>query len=359
MRASDFCLKGSVYLMRVWRMQMPLFMLSLSRLRASEDLVFEHQMSINGLKNPTYATVMRDGKLIISDTGNARLLLVSAKGQVIGQLAPGQFSHPTGSAMVGDALFVAQQLSLGMQKVLLNGSVLASTRPSCEPWCANQCSELNGDAYYECGGCSAAWSCNFDRKRHNEYPQRRPIDSALGVIAGDGAVFVADVTAYDVRKYDEALNEVLSITQANLQHADTTGCQVKRGDGPYDGASCFNPHGLALAHNRLYVTDADNNRVLVFSASSGQWLFTIGGGSSTLLTMPRGIAIGNNRLWVAERRQLLLLTLHGKLLHTLSIPSAQNILGLTLADNHAFAVDPTANAIFIARVNSVGSNNEL
>ena len=169
--------------------------------------------------------------MAVSEAKNKRVQVVTPRGEHRHYL-PTALAWPSGSAVSGEHLFVAQQMGAGLQKLRLDGTLVARA-----------------------GG---------DFQRQAEW-----IESALGVLVRASTVFVADVTQYRVNAYDEeSLQLKFSIGAASLQRSPT-GCQPRLAShgGSYAGPSCFNPHGVAASKGhggRLFVTDPDNNCVQVF-----------------------------------------------------------------------------------------------
>jgi hypothetical protein len=147
-----------------------------------------------------------------------------------------------------------------------------------------------------------------------------PVDVAVGP---DGAIYVADTGNDRVQRRDPATG-AWSVVDAGAALSAPVGVAVDAGRSllisdqgrvlrvaggvasvlppPADGALA-GPHGLALAGDRLWVTDAGTGRLLRFDLGSGVWE-TLGrrGGALGSYVQPEGIAItpAADRIYVAD-----------------------------------------------------------
>lgn len=285
---------------------------------SAQTLTFER--TLKGFQLPAYAIPV-GGQILVSEIGNKRVVFISQDG--VEQRVLGNFDHPTGLAATpaGDVFYVGQQGGQGLQMV---GAADGQTTSQV--------------------GAGSRDSTDF-------------IDSGLGVVVGGGMAFVADVSGYRVQAFDAALTRhIFTIDQGTLsaEFKASTRCTTKAFDPQkgFQGASCFNPHGLAwrdsASGGRLYVADADNDAVLIFN-DSGEHLNTIR--DPEVFKMPRGVAITpRGRLLIAERTRVLVLTLRGKLLQTVNVPTAMNMLGIACDSQQVYIADVTANAIFVLSI---------
>ena len=196
-----------------------------------------YERKLGGFNQPAYVLPMRDGRLMVSEAAFGQgpgggLQLISSDGSSISRWP--EFKAAAGIAAAdADSFFLGNQRGYGLHKVSQkDGSILATI------------GSMRSGAQIASGG----------------------IDSALGVVVGgdNDIVFVADVAAYQVTAFDAALkSHLFTITQDAIgaETREQVGCTPKvwsqnRG---FQGAGCFNPHGLAWtpAHG-LFVTDADS-----------------------------------------------------------------------------------------------------
>ena len=197
--------------------------------------------------------------------------------------------------------------------------------------------------------------CNFDDANEDHR-----IDSALGVAASDEQLaFVADVTGYAVSAHNIGpLSErVWSAGQYNISSElkRATGCTDRpaKAGTPFNGPSCFNPHGLGYSPRnggRLFVADADLGALVVLNARTGAFVKAIR--DSRLFSTPRGVAVTkSNRLLVVERQRIVLLSLNGRRIisEMNHVAGAVNMLGVSVDedDKKAYVADPGANAVFV------------
>lgn len=153
-----------------------------------------------------------------------------------------------------------------------------------------------------------------------------PVGIALGP---EGRIFVADADLGLVAQLGPGGETLPSIGRGHLQRpngiafdpvarkiyvADTTAHQVKifnlegnllaelgtRGD---EAGEFNHPTHIAIAHDKLYVTDTMNARVQVFSTRSGDYLATVGKRGMVVgnLSRPKGVAVDSEQnLYVVE-----------------------------------------------------------
>ena len=288
-----------------------------------DDISDEYSIAItatlNGFDNPTYVLPMEPSRLLVAE--NKRVRLVPLEDTQSAITIYRQFEYPTGLAQIGEYVYAAQQSGRGLQRFLMDGTILASV------------------------GSMAA----------GRHPH---IDSALGVAAGGGMIFVADVTAYRVTAFDDKLQNNLWITGQGMMSAEfrrAVGCTVRQSSPgtPFQGPSCFNPHGLAWSPRhggRLFVADADNDAIVVLDAASGVHVRTVLG-SDDLFRSPRGLGMTpSGRLLVAERTRVVMLSPGGRRrLARCSVPGASSMLGVGVDARHhrAYIADPGSNAIYV------------
>lgn len=112
------------------------------------------------------------------------------------------------------------------------------------------------------------------------------------VVDANGIIYVADSENHRVQVFDASRHYVRTIGETGVTGSD------------FGHFNSWGPHRLAVdAQNRLYVSDANNNRIQVFDAM-GAYLTTIGGsngGGNSQFIGPMGVAIGpDGAVYVAD-----------------------------------------------------------
>jgi len=227
-------------------------------------------------RHPTSLAVLRDGTVLVSDTGNHRIrsikngqvgvyagtevnVLFDAGGMPIGSFVNGPANRSFFNAPVGidaDAagnVYVADRGNHAVRKIAPSGNVttLAGT----------------GVLGFADGGASEA---RF----------YAPSDVA---VAADGSVYVADTLNHVIRKIDASGN-VTTLTAASDRIVEVVDGVIEMAgdfaDGPIARAKFNEPSGLALdAKGNLYVSDTGNQRIRYIDFAAGTVTTVAGGGA--------------------------------------------------------------------------------
>mmetsp|Transcript_29889 Transcript_29889/g.72870 ORF Transcript_29889/g.72870 Transcript_29889/m.72870 type:complete len:394 (-) Transcript_29889:109-1290(-) len=296
-----------------------------------EKLVLKRVM--HDFAGATYVLRVGDELLVSGDNQIQRVSILD--GKKLGKFllkSEHTLANPTGLALSedGEDLIVGEQGGRGLKKVRIrNGELIGNTG----------------------GG----------------HDKLKVIDSALGVAVGDGRIYVADVTAYRVTAYNNVNidnGEILWVfnqTQINSKLKKSLRCKKKRfrRNTAYKGPSCLNPHGVAFSPvdgGRIFVSDADNNVIFKLDANTGAIVRTIHGVRGVRdFNTPRGVAVAgmgqSSSLVVAERHELLVLTLDGELRSMQKIPGAKAMLGVTSDEEreNVYIADVPTNSVFVLK----------
>ncbi len=254
------------------------------------------------LKRPLAVAVSPWGDVVVADSVNHRLVLFDRNGQFKKTLGgpgsgPGQFHYPTGVAVCGDKIYVADFYNQRVQVVDFEG---------------RQIGTLPRDT---------------DRKQLG--PAIMPI--TLAVDSKDN-VYVSDLSSQRILRFDSAgkLNLIFGKAGSNqgelsyvngiaidekqkkifLANSNNARVEEYTLEGKFSKTLCgkkdlTNPKGVAFntANNRIYVVDTLAHQVLGISPDGG--VFDIIGKRSLEadgFNFPTGIAVdGDGRLYVADR----------------------------------------------------------
>ncbi len=247
----------------------------LATIAPSSTLTLEYRRPLPArLASPPFVTALRDGTLAVPQ--DDRIALVHPdSGAILRNLTvlpPAlPFSGPCGLASdfgrVDEHIYVGEQGHSCVRKIRVSdGMQIASAPRGDEP----------------------------------PAPDDKRIKSPLGVAVGAGRVFVGDVMGYCVHIFKRSSLETLHV--------------ITKSDLPSETRS-FNPHDVAVYGKRLYVADADESSVWVFTLK-GQFVKRIGsyGTGPLQFIHPRGLLpLGSppEYLVVVERGRLQLLTPDG------------------------------------------------
>ncbi len=202
---------------------------------------------------PTDAAFLADGRIVVSDSGNARLVVLGGDGSLSDVWGEGVLVRPEGLAVASDGGVLVADAGAGRIRRF----------------------DASGQSKPDLGGPGSPVSF------------REPVDVA---VAADGGYYVSDRTEHVVFVLDAS-----GTVRAVLG---------ERGVAGKDFGHFQRPAGLAVdVQGRLLVADSGNERVQAFTGA-GQYLTTVGGRrgvGSGGLREPRGVAVGAlGQLYVAD-----------------------------------------------------------
>ena len=232
------------------------------------------------MDSPSYATVLANGDVCVSDSSNNQLKVLSSGGETLRTLGcnsattdcsaksedAAMFLHPTGLASAGDVLYVAEWSHRVQKLHLPDGKQLAvaGTRG-------------NGE-------------------RDLMYPE--------GLVLAGGKLFVADSNNHRIVMYSKG-----------LRWYSAFGSRGQR-QGQFE-----HPSGLAAKGDDVYVADRNNDRIQVFT-TRGEFKRILGGRGRQpgQFDDPWGLAVSQGQLFVSEGSggRVQMLNLQGKPLQSIS-----------------------------------------
>lgn len=259
------------------------------------------------LNAPRNLAIGPDGRIYVADSGNHRIQVFDAQGSYLsgwGEFgaAPGQFNEPWGLAVDEQFVYVADTWNHRIQKFTLNGGFVG--------------------AYGQSGSLDAASSSLglfFGPRAIVLLPDNRLLVTDTGnhrmqVMTRDGA-FLQQVGSFGSQLGQ--LNEPVGLAVASdgtIYVADTWNGRIQQflpeffpifdwRVQAWAGQSINNKPYLATdSLNRVYVTDPEGYRVLIFTAT-GDYLARFGkfGADANSFGLPNGIAIdAQNNIYVAD-----------------------------------------------------------
>jgi len=269
---------------------------------------------------PTWIDMMPDGNLLIVDSCNYRLKVLSVDGRVIRSIGrPG--------AQVGE---ISSPSSIAVTK----GT--ASTL---------------GRVY------AAANFGSHDRRLMAFDPQSFALtrtsdvrlDAPEGMVAAEGKIFVVDTGQHRVVAFDgETLERVGSYPPASLSSGNVfmagggMACTWKKLSSPQD---------IAYYQGELFISDTRNDRIQVLSTSLS-WLGVIGcrGEEPGQFIYPRGVTVARNLLYVCEQTRIQGLTLLGEPRIIVEVPGAVGLCGICSDGRRVFATDMDGHVVHQLRL---------
>jgi len=246
--------------------------------------------SAGEFNNPRFVLHL-DGGVLISDSGNDRLQVVSPSGRHVKTFYGSQPGHPTGLATDGTWLWVADSSNCTVQKMRL------------------------ADGQVQCRmGSWGEGDCQFNAPE--------------GLALHAGILYVAD----------EGNHRVVLLDAPTLKWRGAFGSR-----GSADGEFCH-PVGLTVLDGEVYVRDANNHRIQVFSpAGEFRRAFGAKGSDRGKFIYPTGMAaVGSGRLLVSEAGagRVQMLTKYGEPLDELPLPCAGKLYGM--------CVNEQSSTVFVA-----------
>ena len=211
-------------------------------------------VAVNRLKNPTGIVVRSDGRLWVASAGNDALILMTASGDVLAEVAgavqePRLFSNPQGLALdAADNLYVADKGRDRVVKLSPDGAQVLL-----------QLAKLDGRGRPKAGSGPGEL--------------RQPADVAVD---GNGDIYVADSGNSRVQVFDASGTFLRQFGQGVL-------------------LSTSEIRGIALTAEGLWVSDRELERVYLFSRQ-GAALSSIGGADSVVGEISRTRGLASDRL---------------------------------------------------------------
>ena len=146
-------------------------------------------------------------------------------------------------------------------------------------------------------------------------------------VATDGVnIFVSDYGNHRIQRFDRNLNFV-----SQLSTRDTSAASVQFGY----------PLGIALSTiGDLYILDGENLRILKY-AFSGQFdgsFASINRSGGKLEEPVKIVALGTQKLFVAERRRIMIFDMYGNYITTFGEQYLQRLSGMTVTESGVIAV---------------------
>eukprot|EP00322_Chrysochromulina_rotalis_P029239 CAMPEP_0115834230 /NCGR_PEP_ID=MMETSP0287-20121206/3577_1 /TAXON_ID=412157 /ORGANISM="Chrysochromulina rotalis, Strain UIO044" /LENGTH=331 /DNA_ID=CAMNT_0003287661 /DNA_START=15 /DNA_END=1010 /DNA_ORIENTATION=- len=257
---------------------------------------------------PRFITALPDGNLLVSDSVNLRLQVMTPDGEFLQSIGsagsgPGQFRGNAGVVCDGSVIYVVEAGNHRVQRMKLAegepmGTAGSHGSKKGELWC--------------------------------------PQDAAFAKSAN--ALFVADQINGRVVVYDTN----------TMEHMRTFG---SRGSEP----GCLEyPCGIALKGEEVYVAEYGNHRISVFT-KRGVFVRILGGEGKApgQFFEPRGIAIVRGWVVVTEGRRVQVLSPEGECRQVLEVPGAGSLWGVCKDEqNRVFVTDVRAGhaKIFVLQV---------
>ncbi len=222
------------------------------------------------LKAPTDAAFLPDGRLLVSDTGNGRLLLLDGAGARSAVWGEGQLDTPAGLTVLADgSLAVADAAAGRLRRFDAGGAYLGDLRDASGPIDLDAPADVVADS----GG---GWIVS-EPERH-----RLLVLDATGTVTGQIGRVDQPGDAFDRLDRPTGLaldaqgrllvvdsgNHRLQVLERDGLHRSTIGGRQGEGSGGFS-----EPAGVAVGPDgRIFVADTYNHRVQVFSAADGTWL---------------------------------------------------------------------------------------
>lgn len=261
------------------------------------------------LTSPRNVAIGPDGLVYVADSGNHRIQVFDRDGRFVrgwgsSGTEPGQFNEPWGLVADDEFLYVADTWNHRIQKFTLDGALVAVFGQSGSPAADDPTGGLGlffGPRDIVLIGDDRLLVTDTGNHRLQLLTRDGQFLSSIGgfgnqlgqfnepvglAVAPDGTVYVADTWNGRIQRLTPEL------VPAGEWHVEA-----------WAGQSINNkPYLAADSGGRVYVTDPEGYRVLVFSGSGG-YLNRFGqfGTDANSLGLPNGIAVGpDDTLWVAD-----------------------------------------------------------
>lgn len=261
------------------------------------------------LSSPRNMEVGPDGLIYVADSGNHRIQVFDRDGQFVrgwGSFGaePGQFNEPWGLAVDDNYLYVADTWNHRIQKFTLGGEWVGSFGQSGSP----AADDSTGDVGLFFGPRDVVL-VGQDQLLVTDTGNHR-----LQLLTREGS-FISQIGSFgnQLGQFNEPVG-LAAAPDGTIYVADTWNGRIQRlsadlvpaGEWRVEawvGQSINNkPYLAADSAGRVYVTDPEGYRVLIFSGS-GAYLNRFGqfGADANSLGLPNGLAVGpDDSLWVAD-----------------------------------------------------------
>ncbi len=196
------------------------------------------------LNSPWDVLLAADGALLIAMAGPHQLWrLDPADGTIAawagtgaercidGPLARAAFAQPSGLALAGDRLYVADSETSSLRAIALSDGTVTTVAGS---------GELFGFGHRDGIG--------------RETLLQHPLGVAIGDLDGRRLVFIADTFNHRIRTFDPATNAVATFAG--------TGTTAAGEPGALDGIGFFEPGGISVAGSTLWIADTNHHRLV-------------------------------------------------------------------------------------------------
>jgi DNA-binding beta-propeller fold protein YncE len=336
------------------------------------------------LKYPGKVASTPDGKLIITDSNNNRLLIVRTDGQIEtvigsgkqgqldGSFTEAQFNKPQGVVLDGDRLYIADTenhtirvadlddqtvktvLGTGQQARRQNVSGKGVGVALNSPW------DLlvdDDELYIAMAGSHQLWVADLDSW------EARPYAGSAAENITDGKLLAATLAqpsgiTTDGDKLFFADSETSSIRSADLDREGSVETIIGEGlfeygdiDGSYPEARLQHPLGVVFKDGLLYVADTYNHKIKIVDpgartsttlAGTGKRGFADGGFAGAEFDEPSGLAFVGGRLYVADanNHQVRVLDLESRMVSSLELKNITLLADQTM-DNFSGRVIET------------------
>ncbi|HTC80320.1 MAG TPA: NHL repeat-containing protein, partial [Acidimicrobiia bacterium] len=252
------------------------------------DGTFLAQSSV-ALADPEGVAAAADGTLWVADTGNHRIVHLSATladlGDGFGSFGSGnlQLNYPHSLAVRGSALFVADTYNSRVQVFTIGSTVT----PPVIPTYSRQISAAGGVApLYPAGGTTDAAGNRYVADSGGSRIVRLAADGTQSTVSASGWN-----DPRDIELDADGTLWAADTSDSQIVHLTVTGTVL----ATYGGSGKLNqPYGLAVGATAVYVADTYNQRVVALSKADGSQLWAQTTCSGTALKRPRDVGVGSD-----------------------------------------------------------------
>uniref|UniRef100_A0A7S3B6J3 SMP-30/Gluconolactonase/LRE-like region domain-containing protein n=1 Tax=Haptolina ericina TaxID=156174 RepID=A0A7S3B6J3_9EUKA len=267
-----------------------------------------------GLVAPMNMCFTPAGDVIIADTGNHRLAVLSVEGELRELIGEGSLRHPRGVACDASAIYVSEPGA--------NGRVQRMRLPE----------------YLRRAGAETPRGAHLGTlEAQNEHEGPGGLTFPQGLCLGHSKLYVADCEDHRIVAYDAQ----------TLRYDKSFGAF---GDGE---AELDFPYSMAVHEDEIFVADVGNHRVQVFSRE-GAFVRFIGaeGDAPGEFRNPRGVIVVNGLLVVLEAKRMQVLTVEGQPRQHIEIDGALDLWGICAQGDNVLVSDKGAHAVYVFKVQS-------